>query len=560
MRHAIQKHLGIVTVAWTMAMFLTVWPALAQAGTAISSAAKARGPIQVFVLVGDENMLEQGVIGSSGSQPKPGTLQAVVAHNPKYAFLRGKDGKWVTRHDVVVYDLDPILNNTKAAGHYLQVGDVPYGGRPTKHCIGPELMFGTIMGRHFKQPVLIVRFAALPSPWFAEGSRSLGHDFLPPTSRGSEAITGGWDVIHFNWGIWDAMYFSKSSRYYQGHGNTTSVADYENNLRKLVARLKLTGAKLIFANTTPIWKGPPGRPNGDVNAFNAVAKKLMEENGVTYENLNALVPPNGTPKNHNVHAVGNLAPQVTKDILAAIASRKHNCRPLPRVLMIGDSITGTYVKRVMYNLDGKADVYMIPTNGEGTWFGLRKINDWLQPKQYLLSGDSYLELVDGLRSTFKHLGKVFPGYHGQGYKLDGLVWFQGTDDCKSNAMTAAYQTNLVNLIGDLRKDLHAPRLPVVVAAIPPASVWQRANAEKVFKAQMAVGNPRKYPAFAGNVASIDTNSDRYAKDQCPGGRDLFDGNADSYLKLGSQMAKAMLHLLAAEHAALPKGANGASRR
>ena len=548
MRNAIFKLPSLVALLVGAALLLAGWPAPHLARADAAAGAAPSKPIQVFVLVGDENMLEQGVIGTPGSQPKPGTLRAVVASNPKYAFLRGKNGKWVTRHDVVVYDLDPILNNTKAMGHYLQVGDVPYGGRKAKHCIGPELMFGTIMGRHYKQPVLIVRFAALPFPWFVAGSRSLGHDFLPPSSRGSEAITGGWDVIHFNWGVWDALYFSKSSPYYQGHGNTTSVADYENNLRKLVARLKLTGAKLIFANTTPVWKGPPGRPNGDVNAFNAVAKKVMEENGVQYENLNALVPPDGTPKNHNVHAVGNLAPQVTKDILAAIASRSHNHKPLPRVLLIGDSITGTYVKQVMRNLDGKADVYMIPTNGESTWFGLRKLNDWLNPKQYLLSGDSYLELVDGLRSTFKHLDKVFPGYRGQGYKLDGLVWFEGTADCRSNAMTAAYQTNLANLIKDLRKDLNAPRLPVVVAAIPPAAVYEHANARKVFAAQMAVGNPRKYPEFAGNVVSIDTRGDLFPKDQCPGGRDLFMGNACSYLKLGSQMAHAMLHLLALDHA------------
>jgi hypothetical protein len=68
---------------------------------------------KVSLLVGDEDMLEQGVIPGA----KPGTLEAVVAQNPKCAFLTSRDGKWVTRNDVVVYDLNPLLNNTVSMGH-----------------------------------------------------------------------------------------------------------------------------------------------------------------------------------------------------------------------------------------------------------------------------------------------------------------------------------------------------------------------------------------------------------------------------------------------------------
>ena len=473
----------------------------------------------------------------------PGALETAVAQNPKYAFLKDASGKWATRKDVVVYDLHPILNNTKAMGHYLQVGDVPYGGRPARHVIGPELMFGQVMGEHFDQPVMIVRFATVPSPWFVAGSRSLGHDYLPPSSGGAADVKGGWDVIHFNWGVWDAMYHDKSSKYYQGHGNTTAVADYESNLRKLVARLKQTGATLIFSNTTPVWKGEPGRPNGDVDAFNAAAKKVMEANGVIYEDLNAEVRRQGCGKSHNVHDVGNLAPHVTRTILDALASRKHNTKPLPRVLLIGDSITGTYQKAVMSNLDGKAAVYKNPGNGESTWTGLRKIDDWLDLKQYLLSGDEYLELVDGLGETLKHLDRYFPGYAGQGAELAGLVWLQGQADARSASMTADYEKNLANLIKDLRKDLHAPQLPVVVASVGVGGKDMRGNLTKVFDAQMAVGDPKKHPEFAGNVISIDTRKAWRPASMSPGGRDQFNGNAESYLEIGGAMARAMLKLL-----------------
>ncbi len=473
---------------------------------------------------------------------KPGTLDTAVAENPKYAFLKGSKGAWVTLKDVVVYDLHPILNNTKAMGHFLQVGDVPYGGRRAENAFGPELMFGQVMGEHFDQPVLLVRFGTHHPIWFLRGSRSLGHDYLPPSSGGTSDLDGGWDVIHFNWGVWDAVYRDKSSKFYNGR-HTTSVADYEKNLSKLVARLKQTGATLIWASTTPVWKGEPGKPNGDVDAFNAVAAKVMKANGVIIDDLNAEALRQGYPKTNNVHSVGNLAPKVTRTILAALADRKHKTQPLPRVLLIGDSITGSYQKQVMKDLDGKASAFKNPGNGEYTWTGLKKIDEWVDLKRYLLNGQEYLELVDGLRSTFAHLDQVYPGYKGQGAELAGLVWFQGTADCKSTAMTADYEKNLANLIKDLRKDLHAPHLPVVVTALAAGGENMRGNVKKVFDAQMAIGNPKKYPQYAGNVTSIDTRKAWRPPSMSPGGRDGYSGNAQSYLEIGESMARAMLKLL-----------------
>ena len=466
---------------------------------------------------------------------RPGSLMSVVAEKPKYAFLKDKDGKWTTRTDVSVFDMHPLWNNTKTPGHYLQVGDVPYGDRPARNLIGPELMLGTVLGEHFDQPVLIARFAVQQKGSNC-GSRSLGNDYLSPSSGATTKMDGGWDVIHFNWGVWDATYHDKASKYNQGHGNTTSVADYENNLRTLVARLKKTGATLIFANTTPVWEGEPDQPNGDVNAFNAVAKKVMEENGVIYEDLNAEVRRQGHGKSHNVHDVGNLAPLVTKDITDALAARKQNSKPFPRVLLIGDSITGTYQAAVIKNLDGKAACYKNPGNGESTWTGLRRLDDWIDLKQYLLSGEDYMELVDGWRETLKRLDRVIPGYQGQGVELAGLIWFQGILDSFSPSQTKDYEKNLANLIRDLRKDFEAPKLPVVVAALGvPES--------KVRAAHMAVGDEAKYPEFAGNVLSFDTKPFFHPVEQTPGGRTChYSESAESFLEIGEAMGHAMLAL------------------
>jgi len=76
-----------------------------------------------------------------------------------------------------------------------------------------------------------------------------------------------------------------------------------------------------------------------------------------------------------------------------LKKRKKLTKPLPRVLFIGDSITGTYWNKVSSNLDGKAVIFKNPGNGEDTWNGLERMDEWLDLKQYLLNGQEYLELV-----------------------------------------------------------------------------------------------------------------------------------------------------------------------
>lgn len=455
----------------------------------------------------------------------PGTLERLVAEKKPYALLRDAAGKWAKRDDVILYDAHPILNETRAAGHPLAVAER----------IGPELMLGQVLGNHFTEPVFLLRFATRHPVWFLRGSRSLGHDYLPPSSGGDPNFQGSWDVIHFNFGVWDATYREESSKFYKGR-HTTSVADYEKNLRQLVARMKQTGATLIWATVTPVWEGEPGKPNADEDAFNVVAAQVMKENGVIVDDLNAEVRRQGHPKTTNVHDVGNLAPKVTETILAALDGRKNNTKPLPRVLMIGDSITGTYIEQVTRNLDGKAAVFKNPGNAEDTWNGVARIEPWLDLKQYLQSGQEYLELVNSVKDALAQMARFNPGYQNQGAELAGLVWFQGLADSQSPAHTAAYERNLANLIRDVRRDLNTPHLPVVVAAVPYGD-------GKVHAAQMAVGDPAKHPEFSGNVAVIDTLPFVFPKEQSPGGRDSdYANNAESFLRIGESMGKAMVEL------------------
>ena len=58
---------------------------------------------------------------------------------------------------------------------------------------------------------------------------------------------------------------------------------------------------------------------------------------------------------------------------------------LPRVLLIGDSISIGYTVTVRTELAGKANVHRIPENGADTANGLKKIDDWL--------GDSHWDVI-----------------------------------------------------------------------------------------------------------------------------------------------------------------------
>ena len=102
-----------------------------------------------------------------------------------------------------------------------------------------------------------------------------------------------WDVIHFNAGLHDLCYRHPEA---QNVGNRDKVKgtqavppqQYEKNLETIVLRLKKTGAKIIFANTTVVPEGEPGRKVGDDLRYNEVAAKVMARNAIPVNDLHAL--------------------------------------------------------------------------------------------------------------------------------------------------------------------------------------------------------------------------------------------------------------------------------
>jgi acyl-CoA thioesterase-1 len=132
--------------------------------------------------------------------------------------------------------------------------------------------------------------------------------------------TQKWDVIHFNFGLHDLRLDNGDPQ--------VPLPDYETNLRTIVQRLKKTGARLIWATTTPVPNDEvqPPRRNVDVVKYNEAASKIMNDSGIAIDDLYALVKPRldelQLPANVHFTSPGYevLGHQVAESVLRALDS------------------------------------------------------------------------------------------------------------------------------------------------------------------------------------------------------------------------------------------------
>ena len=115
-----------------------------------------------------------------------------------------------------------------------------------------------------------------------------------PTIKGLEQIDTWlgkktWDVIHFNWGLHDLKYMGPNGENLfpkeKGGKVQVPIQEYEENLERLVVRLKKPNAKLVWRNTTPVPPGSKGRYVGDSIKYNAAAARVMIRHGIPTHDL-----------------------------------------------------------------------------------------------------------------------------------------------------------------------------------------------------------------------------------------------------------------------------------
>ena len=176
------------------------------------------------------------------------------------------------------------------------------------------------------------------------------------------------------------------------------------------------------------------------------------------------------------------------------------------------------------------------------WGGKDLYRDFRPPSAGGATGPYYTRMLAELRAALSNLPVEFPALAGRGYELAGMVWYQGWNDgCDPQHAVPEYEQNLVHLIHDVRTDLGAPDLPVVVGEL--TGPWVDAPGEwnLLRKAQAAAA---ARPEFAGSVAFVPTHDFVRKPEDSPNpghGHHEF-GNAETTLLVGQALGEAMLKL------------------
>ena len=124
-------------------------------------------PVQVYILLGQSNMLGFGRVGGD----KDGTLEHAVKSKKLYPYLIDDNGNWTERQDV--RNVRVMGSGLGGSRQFNNEWMTIKGGR-----IGPEIGIGHHVGEATDAPVLILKSCI--------GNRALGWDLLPPGGEGFE--------------------------------------------------------------------------------------------------------------------------------------------------------------------------------------------------------------------------------------------------------------------------------------------------------------------------------------------------------------------------------------
>jgi len=135
-----------------------------------------------------------------------------------------------------------------------------------------------------------------------------------------------WDVIHFNFGLHDIKHVDPKTGVATKNSNDplqSDIKQYVKNLKLIVGSLRTTGAKLIYATTTPVPEKlvSPLREPENVIRYNKAAVKIMKKEHIEVNDLYSFVLPriNEIQRPNNVHFIEKgsilLAEKVAKSII-----------------------------------------------------------------------------------------------------------------------------------------------------------------------------------------------------------------------------------------------------
>jgi alpha-galactosidase len=107
--------------------------------------------------------------------------------------------------------------------------------------------------------------------------------------------------------------------------------------------------------------------------------------------------------------------------------------------------------------------------------------DWRSPSIVDRSGGEigplYKDMLRRFHIFIANLEEVYPNYHGQGFEIAGIIWFQGENDsCEKDedgiGFWTRYRENLEDFITDVKNDIGSAELPVILVQINDG-LWDR---------------------------------------------------------------------------------------
>lgn len=179
------------------------------------------------------------------------------------------------------------------------------------------------------------------------------------------------------------------------------------------------------------------------------------------------------------------------------------------------------------------------------WGGRSLRTDFRPPSAGGTVGPYYLKMMAEIREGLRRMDEEFPELAGRGHELAGFVWYHGWNDgCEPQTAVPEYEQNLVHLIKDVRRELSAPQLPLVIGEL--TGPWVEAPDEwgALRRAQAAAA---RHPDLAGTAAFVETHDFVRPAEQSPNpghGHHEF-GNAETYLLVGEALGRGMLELTGA---------------
>ncbi|MDB4534255.1 sialate O-acetylesterase [Vicingaceae bacterium] len=176
------------------------------------------------------------------------------------------------------------------------------------------------------------------------------------------------------------------------------------------------------------------------------------------------------------------------------------------------------------------------------WGGKSLYKDFRPPSAGGQCGEYYKKMIAEVRRGLDKIASDFPDLANSKVEIAGFVWFQGWNDMFDDTALKEYESNLICLANDVRKEFDNAKLPIVIGELGNGGANAGENMKRIRSAQKAAAD---HFGQRGNVRFVKTTDFARPKEESPNvghGHHWF-GNAESYFLIGDALGKEMLTMI-----------------